>query len=216
MKEKTKSNNREGIFKMKKQKIIVPIIAIITISNLGGFALTGGSVSADTIKSSQHLTVEKQKDFKNFDQYISVSNNQFVFRAPNDKIISKKEQIDIDKVLARSNKFVIDNHMIINPTTKVATQVNNLNQSNSYGTTGIFEVHWNYLKIGLDQGAVKDVVTGGTAGASAAVAFLVGGPWAAAGAAIVSTILANHYEPTSGYWFDYNFWTFQVTDAGQQ
>lgn len=171
-------------------------------------------------------SVAISKDNLNTDfltKYVSVLDNQFVLNIPENAQLSMDVHNRALSELAVTNSFVKENNLTINPDTLIAetTFANGHIQSGdfsvaAYGKTGILKVGWNYVKVGLNAGLTKDVLTAGVAGAAGYLGFLVSGPGAAAVVAAVSGVVGNHVNVKNGVWFTYNIVSRKVTSAGWQ
>ncbi|MGO3360424.1 MAG: hypothetical protein ACTILZ_06360 [Leuconostoc mesenteroides] len=207
---------------MRKITILASTFAIATTI---GFS-TVTSVSADTNNSEQTSTNQinqNQNTIQKYDKYVSVKDNQYVFNQPKEITISENDLLEIKTDIDQSNTYIRDNKLTINAETKTATQIIPLNNTSnttmvlrSYGKNGVLQVRWNSVRIGLDKGLVNDILHAGLQGGATYLGFLAGGPGAAAAGAVVATIIDRHLDTKSGWWFDYNFFTGNITGFGRQ
>ena len=154
-------------------------------------------------------------------KYVTVKNNQFILTLPSKVNVSPEIIAKAKDELNASNKVIAESGLTINPTTLVAEKIVSVNpgdiQVRSYGKTGILKVGWNYARVGLDAGLVKDILIGGVSGAAGYLGFIVSGPGAAAIVAAVAGIAGNHVgNIKNGVWFDYNIFTRGITHIGWQ
>lgn len=205
---------------MRKITILASTFAIATTI---GFS-TVTSVSADTNNSEQTSTNQiSQNTIQKYDKYVSVKDNQYVFNQPTEITISENDLLEIKTDIEQSNTYIRDNKLTIDAATKTATQIIPLNNTSntsmllrSYGKNGVLQVRWNSVRIGLDKGLVNDILHAGLQGGATYLGFLAGGPGAAAAGAVVATIIDRHLDTKSGWWFDYNFFTGNITGFGRQ
>lgn len=190
------------------KKTIPCLIATAILFSVTAPIVSSASTVLDTPPAN---SIEKNSD--KFDEFISVSNNQFVFKQSSGYKISEQTLLEVKSVLSDSNKFIRDNNLIIDPTTKTASQIIMLR---SYGKNGILKVRWNSVTIGIDKGLTNDIIHAGIAGGAGYLGFLASGPGAAAVASIVSVIVDRHLDSRSGWWFDFNFFTKTITGFGRQ
>ncbi len=153
--------------------------------------------------------------------YVKVIDNQFILSLPDNIEISQELKEKALQQLNSSNKVIREQHLTINAETMVAEKVYFINTKKSvfrsYGRTGILKTGWNFVRVGLDAGLTKDIITVGVAGAAGYLGFLVSGPGAAAVVAAVSGVVGNHVANIrDGVWFDYNAFTKTITMAGRQ
>ncbi len=186
------------------------------------------SSNANLSPTSENFTVVNSKvnssetDF--LTKYIKVVDNQFVLDLPSNVVVSPEvNRLAIEEVAA-SNEFVKENGLSINPRTLTAEAkivdgklVTSGISVRSYGKTGVLKVGWNYVRIGLDAGLTKDILTAGVAGAAGYLGFIAGGPTVAAIVAAVSGVVGNHVSNIkNGVWFDFNPLTKSITAVGRQ
>jgi hypothetical protein len=168
------------------------------------------------VKSSQTSSVQ---DLSQFDKFIEVYNNKFIVKDSDGKIPNTTLS-EINNVVSDTNKYILDNNLTIDPSTKMAIQYVSFGNTNSlarsYGKNGILAIRWNSVRVGLDKGLTNDILHGGVAGAGFYLGFLAGGPAAGAAVAIATVIVDRHLDTKSDWWFDYNVYLRRVTNFGRQ
>lgn len=201
---------------MEKKKGITLAVAAVAFSTIGLANLTVTKTSADEVKNSQTSSVQ---DLSQFDKFIEVYNNKFIVKDSDGKIPNTTLS-EINNVVSDTNKYILDNNLTIDPSTKMAIQYVSFGNTNSlarsYGKNGILAIRWNSVRVGLDKGLTNDILHGGVAGAGFYLGFLAGGPAAGAAVAIATVIVDRHLDTKSGWWFDYNVYLRRVTNFGRQ
>ena len=179
------------------------------------------SISTGTAPTGDQLTNE-------LNQYVSVRNNQFVLTIPSGLNISSEKIQRANAEIIASNSLIKKFGLTIDTKTGVASEslslyVNPI-QSRIYGKNGILAIGWNYIRVGLDRGLVKDILSVGwgiLGGGSALLAKKIGipGKYATEIAGIVGAaigaVLGNHVK-AEAVWFDFNTFTYTVSAFGYQ
>ncbi|MBQ2635285.1 MAG: hypothetical protein IJG09_01075 [Methanobrevibacter sp.] len=194
----------------------------LTLVALGNVAIPISNVSASEVGRVKKVDIPNSENESQLDKDVTVQNNQFVLNISQDSDISEEQVKNIQTVISETNNYIKSNNLTIDTETKTATQrvyiPTNTNGPTlrAYGKNGILAIRWNSVTIGIDKGLANDILHAGVAGGAGFIGFLVGGPYAAAAVAVAAVIVDRHLDTSSGWWFDYNFFSRTVTHYGRQ
>ncbi len=197
-------------------------VCTLTLVALGGVATPIMSVSASEVGNVKKIDIPNPEKESQLDSSVTVQNNQFVFERSQVNGISDEQFKKIQEVINETNNYIQNNNLTIDTETKTATQRVFIPTNTSgptlraYGKNGILAIRWNSITIGIDKGLANDILHAGVAGGAGFIGFLVGGPYGAAAVAVAAVIVDRHLDTSSGWWFDYNFFTRSVTNYGRQ
>lgn len=105
------------------------VVIATVVATLGGAvmpALTNNGIQADTTQSADNVAqpnVLSDKDISNFDQYVTVENNQYVLNLPKDNTFSDSKIAEVQYSLEKANQSVIEHNLRINQLTKTSQAV---------------------------------------------------------------------------------------------
>jgi len=163
------------------------------------------SVTNDGL-NSEEINLEQ------FDQFVTVENNQYVLNLPTNHTFSEKEVYAANQQLEFSNKLIFENSAVLDADTEdayIAIPELPGQMSRAAGRTYV-NVYWNYISVGISKGYVQ---TGITASASAVAGSLAAYyTWGATSTfvsrivgALVGKWASNKIH--SGIWFHLNYYS---------
>lgn len=192
-------------------------------------AMVFGSMNLGSIKASEseiHYDIHNvSESMEELTPYITVENNQFVLKLPENVTVSSELQNKVQEQLNGTNTTINVSNYVIDSKTKTAHPKNEI-QTRKYGKNALY-IHWNYLEFWLDAGLLQTLYKAGAAGAITAivaafppiVAFIAAHPIAGLTiAAIVSSVVdsAIGFGVKNGLIVHYNFYMLKVTKVKYQ
>lgn len=195
---------------IKKSKII----GFVSIFLLGVTPLvtTGATVYADDVSDTNQKKEVYNEDIQvntanhpmdTYDQYVTVQNNKFVLKLPNDFIASNDSIEQAQTLIKTSNEAIEKNNLTIDVDTKIASSNNRFTRG-----VGVNKVdwHWNYARVFLKKDDAK-LFLGTSAGTVGVVATFLSIPTGAAFSLAVGLVALGIKigQINDGIWFDYNY-----------